>query len=144
MKTKRKKVKVHSSAIQLLTDTTWKFAHSVLWNYFPFSEDEVETARLYIKEYYLRIPAKKFQNLALNYFRNYRTYIRLAAKYIARLPQPYLASPALWLNRKQIKRFCNTKAKHHCMLLKRSNKCLPMQQCTNCPLNQSSDFHFTA
>lgn len=143
METKRKKLRVHSSAIQLLTDTTWKFAHSVLWNHFPFSEDEVEAAKLHIKKYYLRIPAKKFRNLALHYFRDYRAYIRLAAKYIARLPQPCLISPALWLNRKQVKRFCNTKAKHHCMLLKRSNKCPLMQHCMHCAIDESLNFHFT-
>ena len=143
MKTREKKVSVHPSTIKLLTDTTWKFAHAVLWNHFPFSEDEVKAAKLYIQEFYLKIPAKKFEFLALSYFRNYRAYIRLASKYIARLPQPYLVSPAHWLNRKQVKRFCATKANHHCILLKRTKKCAFLIHCKEC-LHPSHDFHFTA
>jgi hypothetical protein len=138
------KVRVHPSAIKLLTETTWKFAHAVIWQYFPFSKDEIELAKLYIKDFYQSIPAKKFQSLALHYFRNYRQYIRLAKKYISRLPKSYIVQPSVWLNRRSVKRFCTTKAKHHCLLKRRSNKCLLPQQCVNCPFHSSSpDFHFT-
>jgi hypothetical protein len=142
---KNHKVRVHPSTIRLLTETTWKFAHAVLWQCFPFNQDEIELAKVYIKEYYLSIPAKKFQQLAIQYFRSYRAYIRLAKKYINRLPQPYTAQPSVWLDRKRVKRFCNTKAKYYCQLKKRSNQCLLSQHCVNCPFSLSSkDFHFTA
>ena len=142
---KNQKIRVHPSAIKLLTETTWKFAHAVLWQHFPFSKDEIELAKIYIKEFYESIPAKKFQSLALRYFRNYRQYIRLAKKYIGRLPAPYIAQPSVWLNRKSLKRFCNTKAKHHCMLRKRSKQCPLLGQCITCPFHSTSpDFHFTA
>jgi hypothetical protein len=139
------KVRVHPSAIKLLTDTTWKFAHELLWQHFPFSQDEIALAKIYIKEFYESISAKKFQSLALTYFKNYRQYIRLAKKFISRLPSDYTAQPSVWLDRKTLKRFCNTKAKHHCLLKKRNNQCLLMQKCEACPFNSSSpDFHFTA
>ena len=142
---KKKKIRVHPSAIKLLTETTWKFAHAMLWQHFPFSKDEIELAKIYIKEFYESIPAKKFQSLALQYFRNYRQYIRLAKKFISRLPASYIAKPSVWLDRKSLKRFCATKAKHHCLLKKRSDQCLLLEQCRNCPFNSSSpDFHFTA
>jgi hypothetical protein len=141
----KQKVCVHPSAIKLLTETTWKFAHALLWQHFPFSKEEIELAKAYIKEYYLSIPAKKFQALAIQYFRNYRAYIRLAKKYISRLPESYVAEPSLWLDHKSLKRFCKTKANHHCLLKKRNNQCLILQQCETCPFNSTnSDFHFTA
>mgnify|MGYP003519620189 FL=1 len=142
---KNKKVHVHPSAIKLLTETTWKFAHAMLWQHFPFSKDEIELAKIYIKEYYEAIPAKKFQQLAIQYFRNYRGYIRLAKKYISRLPESYVAQPSIWLDRKSLKRFCHTKAKHQCLLRKRNNQCLLLQPCIDCPFSSSShDFQFNA
>jgi hypothetical protein len=141
---KKKRVFVHPSAIKLLTETTWKFAHALIWQYFPISKDEIELAKNYIKEFYESIPAKKFQSLALKYFRNYRQYIRLAKKFISQLPGSYIAQPSVWLDRKSLKRFCDTKTKHLCLLKKRNNQCLLMQQCKTCPFNSTSpDFHFT-
>ncbi len=138
------KIRVHPSTIKLLTDTTWKYAHSILWQYFPFSEDEINLAKIYIKEYYESIPAKNFQVLAIQYFKSYRQYIRLAKKYITRLPEPYIAQPFVWLNRKSVKRFCNTKAKHHCLLMKRSKQCPLLHKCINCQFISSfPNFHFT-
>ena len=64
-----KKIRVHPSAIKLLTETTWNYAHAVLWQQFPFSKEEIELAKIYIKEFYESIPARKFQQLAIQYFK---------------------------------------------------------------------------
>jgi hypothetical protein len=45
------KIRVHPSAIKLLTETTWKFAYALLWQHFPFSKDEIQLAKLYIKDF---------------------------------------------------------------------------------------------
>jgi hypothetical protein len=141
---KNKKIIVHPSTIKLLTETTWNFAHAVLWQSFPFSKEEVELAKLYIKEYYEAIPAKRFQQFAIVHFRNYRAYVRLAKKYISRLPLSYLAKPSVWLDRKQVKRFCNTRSKHFCMLKKRNGRCVLSEKCIACCFPFiATDFHFT-
>lgn len=103
------KTMVHPSAIRLLTDATWDFAHRNLWCEFPFSEAEIALSKLYIKEYYNEIPAEKFTEIAHKLFTAYCERILLAKEYVSRFSHRYIPHPCLWLNRKYPKGFAGTK-----------------------------------
>jgi hypothetical protein len=94
--------------VELLTNATWNFAHSVLWNGYPFSESTVAICKKYIREYYDCIP-KERTRFSHFYFSRYCQRIVLAKAYVNRFPGRYIPHPTIWLNRKNPKGFAGTK-----------------------------------
>lgn len=105
----RTKTKIHPAAIALLTDATWEFAHSILWDNFPFSEAEANLSKTYIREYYEAIPPEQFGRDASRHFTGYCERILLARNYVSRFPWRYIPHPCIWLNRCNPKGFAGTK-----------------------------------
>ena len=106
--TKGKKY-AHPAMIKLLTDATWQFAHSVLWNDQPFDYIETELSKHYIREYYEAIPTGLFNKTAAQHFSAYCQRIMMARNYVDRSPRRYIPRPCLWLDRRYAKGFAGTK-----------------------------------
>jgi hypothetical protein len=111
MKTTRQatKKKAQNPAIELLTEATWNFSHSVLWNGHPFSESTITLSKKFIREYFENIPEEKF-SLAPKFFSRYCERVLLAKAYVNRYSHRYIPHPCIWLNRKNPKGFAGTKA----------------------------------
>jgi hypothetical protein len=103
----KKNVPVNQT-VELLTNATWSFAHSVLWNGHPFSEETTILCKKYIREYYENIPKEKIK-FAPNYFSRYCERVTLAKAYVNKHPGRYIPHPAIWLNRNNPKGFAGTK-----------------------------------
>ena len=108
IKTTNPKKSSNASTIELLTNATWNFAHSVLWNGHPFSAHTTALSKKYIREYYESIPEEKFQ-FAPNYFSRYCQRVLLAKAYVNRYSHRYIPHPCIWLNRNNPKGFAGTK-----------------------------------
>ncbi len=137
------KVKVHPAALRLLTDATWEFAHSILWDGYPFSKAEVELSKLFIREYYEEIPAEEFTQTAHRHFTAYCERVLLAKEYVSRFAHRYIPHPIIWLNKENPKGFTGTKAWYLRNLEKRRHAWL----CENCIDNINpihKHFHFCA
>ena len=109
MKTPTKKNAPVNQTVELLTNATWSFAHSVLWNGHPFSEETTAHCKKYIREYYENIPAEKF-HFAPNYFSRYCERVVLAKAYVNKYSHRYIPHPCIWLNKNNPKGFAGTKA----------------------------------
>jgi hypothetical protein len=94
--------------VELLTNATWNFAHSVLWNGHPFSEETTALCKKYIREYYENIPAEKSRFMP-NYFSRYCERVTLAKAYVNRYAGRYIPHPCIWLNKNNPKGFAGTK-----------------------------------
>jgi hypothetical protein len=137
------KMRVHPAAIQLLTDATWDFAHSVLWGGHPFSNAERELSKLFIEEYYEEIPAEQFTATAHKHFTAYCERILLAKEYVSRFAHRYIPHPCIWLNKENPKGFAGTKAWYLRNLERRKQ----VQLCESCreSLNPIlNHYHFCA
>ena len=139
------KLIVHPSSVKLLTDATWEFAHSILWNGYPFSKGEINLAKLFIREYYDEIPAEKFTETAHRHFTAYCERILLAKEYVSRFSYRYIPHPCIWLDKENPKGFAGTKRWYLENLAKRTD----FHYCENCKENYSlnpvlNHFHFTA
>jgi hypothetical protein len=106
------KIRVHPGAIKLLTDSTWEFAHNILWSDHYFSEAETRLAKTFIKEYYEGIPAERFSATASKHFTSYCERVLLAKRYVDRFPHRYIPHPCIWLNKNNPKGFAGTKSWH--------------------------------
>jgi hypothetical protein len=115
--TARKNVPVNPT-VELLTEATWSFAHSVLWNGHPFCESTTTLSKKLIREYYENIPEEKIKFIS-EYFSRYCERVVLAKAYINRFSHRYIPHPCVWLNRKNPKGFAGTKVWLHKILLKR-------------------------
>lgn len=104
------KIRVHPASIRLLTESTWEFAHNILWSNISFSEAETELAKKYIKEYYEAIPAERFSEIAPKHFTGYCERVLLAKRYVDRFSHRYIPHPCIWLNKNNPKGFAGTKA----------------------------------
>ena len=143
---------VHPSSIHLLTNATWEFAHSILWDNFHFFNYEVELAKIYIREFYESIPAEKFSATAHRYFAEYCERVLLAKAYVDRYPSRYIPHPCIWLNKTNPKGFAGTKNWYYQNLEKRKamHSCQPAYPvCACCGSGQSSNsifnhFHYKA
>ncbi len=111
----RKKVIIHPSTVRLLTDATWEYAHRILWNNYPFTKQETEQAKAYIREYYESVPAGESSGL-YRYFSAYCIRIQMARNYVLRRPYRYIPHPCLWLDKRNPKGFAGTKAWYDAML----------------------------
>ena len=136
---------VHPSSIQLLTDATWEFAHTILWNGYPFSKIEIALAKIYIKEYYEEIPAEEFAATAHRHFTAYCERVLLAKEYVSRFSHRYIPHPCLWLNKLNPKGFAGTKSWYLRNLEQRKEVSI----CENCEQEFSlnpifNHFHFNA
>jgi hypothetical protein len=100
---------VHPSSIKLLTDTTWGFAHSILWSRYPFSQAEIELSKMYIREYYQRIPVRHFTATAYKHFKGYCKRILLAKNYVTLFCCRYIPRPSIWFGKRNPKGFAGTK-----------------------------------
>ena len=109
MKTIKKQNAPVNQTVELLTNATWSFAHSVLWNGHPFSEETSILCKKYIREYYDNIPKEKFR-FAPNYFSRYCERVTLAKAYVNRFSGRYIPHPTIWLNKNNPKGFAGTKA----------------------------------
>jgi hypothetical protein len=141
----KSKMRVHPAALQLLTNATWDFAHTILWSGYPFSKGEIELAKLFIKEYYEEIPADKFSETAHKHFSAYCERILLAKEYVSRFAHRYIPHPCIWLNKENPKGFAGTKAWYLRNLEKRKH----LQYCECCgePFSFNpvfNHFHLTA
>jgi hypothetical protein len=96
-------------AVELLTNATWNFAHSVLWNGYPFSKETVAISKKFIREYYEAIPKEKLRYEHV-YFSRYCQRVVLAKTYVNRHAGRYIPHPTIWLNRNNLKGFAGTKA----------------------------------
>jgi hypothetical protein len=108
-KAAKSRVVVHPASIDLITNATWDFAHSVLWDKFPFSEADVERSKEFIAQYYKKIAPEKFTTTAHKHFSAYCHRILLAKNYVSRFPSRYITHPCLWLNPNNPKGFAGTK-----------------------------------
>jgi hypothetical protein len=103
-------IKVHPATISLLVDATWDYAHEMLWHNFPFSNEETELAKMYIREYYEGVPAHILAIQASAHFASYCERIAMAKRYVLRSPQRFIPHPCLWLNKNYSKGFAGTRA----------------------------------
>lgn len=144
MKTKTN-FRVHPAAIELLTNATWDFAHTILWSSYPFSKGEIALAKIYIREYYEEIPAEKFSATAHKHFTGCCERILLAKEYVSRFAHRYIPHPCIWLNKMNPKGFAGTKEWYLRNLEKRKE----VSFCENCEQKFSlnpilNHFHFRA
>jgi hypothetical protein len=82
----KSKIVTHPASMQFLVDTTWNFAHSILWNNFPFANEEIERCKFFIEEYYKKIPPQKLSALAPTYFLILCERILLAKQFLNQYP----------------------------------------------------------
>ena len=140
----KSKMRVHPASIRLLTNATWEFAQSILWNGYPFSKSEVELSKLFIRDYYEDIPAEQFSETAHKHLTAYCERILLAKNYVSKFSHRYIPHPCIWLNKENPKGFAGTKRWYLENLAKRSR----IHYCENCgeySLNPVlNHFHFTA
>lgn len=116
------KIRVHPGAIKLLTDSTWEFAHSILWSDHSFSEAEIRLAKAFIKEYYEAIPAERFSATASKHFTAYCERVLLAKRYVDRFSHRYIPHPCIWLDKTNPKGFAGTREWYFNELRKRRLK----------------------
>lgn len=141
----KSKIRVHPASIRLLTDATWDFAHSILWDGYPFSKVEIALAKIYIQQYYEEIPAEEFTETAHKYFTVYCETILMANEYVSRFSHLYIPHPCIWLDKWNTKGFAGTKSWYFRNLEKRQRK---ISICENCQekfsINPiSNHFYFT-
>lgn len=141
----KQKTLVHPATIDFYTDATWEFACNILWNGHPFSQSEINLAKLYIKDYYLEIPAEKFSETINKHFAAYCERILLARNYVSRHAQRYIPHPCIWLSKENPKGFAGTKRWYLENLSKRNQ----FNYCQSCKDNDSlnpflNHFHLTA
>jgi hypothetical protein len=103
------KVLVHPASIERLTDSTWMFAHAILWEKHEFSQAEVSLAKVYIREYYQRIPAETFGEHASEYFLEYFERVVETKRYLHRFPHRYIPHPCIWVSKPQDDYFFGTR-----------------------------------
>jgi len=133
MKTNQNKFRVHPAAIRLLTDATWEFAHTMLWNGSPFSKGEIALAKIYIREYYEEIPAEEFTATASKHFSAYCARILLAREYVSRFSHRYIPHPCIWFDKRNPKGFAGTKRWYLENLMKREKS----HRCEKCAMRES-------
>ncbi len=122
------KMRVHPAAIRLLTESTWEFAHSILWGKHPFSNAEIALAKIYIREYYEEIPAEEFASTAHRHLTACCERILLAKEYVSRFSHRYIPHPCIWFNKRNPKGFAGTKAWY----LRNQEKRRPIEFCGSC------------
>jgi hypothetical protein len=102
-------VLIHPASIERLVDSTWKFAHIILWERHEFSEAEITLAKVYIREYYQGIPAETFSELASEYFFEYFERVVETKRYLHRFPHRYIPHPCIWLSKPKDDYFFGTR-----------------------------------
>lgn len=99
---------IHPALIEKYVDATWEFAHSILWKKQPFSKEETDLAKSYIRYYYRAIDAEQFLKTVSGHYTGYCERILLARQYVSRKPNRYIPHPCIWLNPLNAKGFAGT------------------------------------
>jgi hypothetical protein len=81
----------------------------VLWDKFPFNEEEVKRCKEHIAQYYKKIAPEKFALTAHKHFAAFCERILLAKSYVDRFSSRYMPHPCLWFNPQNPKGFAGTK-----------------------------------
>ncbi|HRE97737.1 MAG TPA: hypothetical protein PK637_13290 [Flavobacteriales bacterium] len=92
------------------TDAIWKCAHRYLWNKYPFSQREINSAKNHIKKYFEEILPALYFNFEKQKVQEFALRILLAADYVKRKSGRFIPHPVIWFNPENPHGFTGTKS----------------------------------
>jgi hypothetical protein len=107
--------------IELLTNSTWGFARTILWEKQRFTESELSMSKGLISEYYRLIAPDQFTQMAKELFIQYCERILLARLYKDKSYYRFIPHPCIWLDRNYLKGFAGTKTWYERLKHERKN-----------------------
>ena len=102
--------------LQLLTEASWNFAHTALWNNHDFGAEDKSVCKDSIKIYFMR-----HQKDLPDAFIEFCERVMLARWYVQACSQRFIPHPASWLNANNEKGFKGTANWYEQVELKRRN-----------------------